>query len=349
MATLTEASIMSRKGVRYTIYSIIVFIILRSLVISGIGLYKRIFPPPPVPATVAFGKLPKLPLPNIVKKQISFTLETPTGAIPEFENLQNVYFMPKISSNLLSLDYAKENAKRLGFSEEPQQTTESLYKFAHRTVPSSMETNIITGAFSISYDLSIDPTPISVHPSLPEVAAQSIKSFLSGASLYPEDFVDGRIEHKFLKTEAGGFVPAISQSDANLIRIDLFRKPVNELPAVTNKTDESNVWFMVSGIKERGREVIAGEYHYFPVDESQVATYPIKSSSAAWEELTQGNYYAASYGSTIEGDGIKIRKVYLAYYDAGVYTEFYQPVYVFEGDKDFVAYVPAVTSDYYGE
>ena len=30
---------------------------------------------------------------------------------------------------------------------------------------------------------------------------------------------------------------------------------------------------MVSGIKERGKEVIAGEYHYFPIDETQVATY----------------------------------------------------------------------------
>lgn len=349
MATLTESSIASRKGVRYTIYAIISFVILRMLVLAGIAAYKKAFPPPPTPATVAFGKLPKLPLPNTDKKQISFVLETALGEIPNFPLLENVYFMPKVSSNLLSLDNARETAKRLGFLEDPQQTTESLYKFTHRTAPSTMETNIITGAFSISYDLSVDPTPISVHPSLPEVAAQSIKSFLSGATLYPEDFADGRILHKFLKTEGGVFVPAISQSDANLIRVDLFRKTINELPAVTAKADESNVWFMVSGLKDRGKDVIAGEYHYFPVDETQVATYPIKTGDAAWQELNNGNYYPASLGSTLEGDSIKIRKIYLAYYDAGIYTEFYQPVYVFEGDKDFVGYVPAVTSDYYGE
>jgi hypothetical protein len=51
--------------------------------------------------------------------------------------------------------------------------------------------------------------------------------------------------------------------------------------------------------------------------------------------------FLASFGT--------VRKIYLAYYDAGVYTEFYQPVFVFEGDKDFVGYVPAVTTDYYGE
>jgi len=40
--------------------------------------------------------------------------------------------------------------------------------------------------------------------------------------------------------------------------------------------------------------------------------------------------------------------VYLAYYDAGVPTDYYQPIIVFEGDQDFLAYVPAIASEYYG-
>lgn len=343
MATLTEASIASRKGVRYTIYAIISFIILRGVFLTGIAIYKKVFPPAPTPATVAFGKLSKLPFPQSTKKQLSFTVETASGEIPTFPAQSNVYFMPKVSSNLLSLDFAREKAKKLGFDSEPQQTTESLYKFTHKTAPATMEINIINGSFSISYDLNVDPTPLSVHPTQPEIAAASIKSFLGGASLYPDDLT-GPVEHKFLKTQGGGFIPALSISDANLVRIDLFRKPVNDLPAVTNKPDESNVWFMVSGIRDRGKDVIAGEYHYFPVDETQVATYPIKTSDIAWQELLSGNYYPASYGTTNEGDSIKIRNIYLAYYDAGIYTEFYQPVYVFSGDKDFVGYVPAVVN-----
>ena len=69
----------------------------------------------------------------------------------------------------------------------------------------------------------------------------------------------------------------------------------------------------------------------------------------AWQEFSSANYYPASLGTTLEGENIKIRKVYLAYYDAGIYTEFFQPVYVFEGDKNFVGYIPAVVTDYYGE
>lgn len=348
MATLTEASIMSRKGVRYTIYSIIAFIILRGVILGGIAIYKKVFPPAPIPATVAFGKLPRLPFPDKTKSKISFSLETSSGDIPTFPLQSKVYFMPKTSSNLLSLDFAKENAKKLGFDPEGQQSTESIYKFNHKTTPAIMETNIINNSFSISYDLNVDPTPLSVHPSLPEVAHASIKSYLTSASLFPEDLT-GPTKHEYLKTQGGSFITALSLSDANIIRIDLFRKSVDELPAVTDETNKGNIWFMVSGVKERGKEIIAGEYHYFPVDETQIATYPIKTGETVFQELNLGNYYPASIGTALEGDTIKIRKIYLAYYDAGVYTEFYQPVYVFEGDKDFVGYVPAVTTDYYGE
>lgn len=348
MATLTEASIISRKTVRYIIYAIISFTALRFVIISSIALYKKLNPPPPPPATVAFGKLPKLIFPDKVKPKLNFSLETPTNGLPVFPDKQNVYFMPKISSNLLSLDIAKDRSNRLGFNSEPQQITESMYKFFHKNAPSSIETNIITNSFSISYDLNIDPSPLSVHPPLPDIAMSGIKSFLSSASIYPDD-LNGPIRHKYLKIQGGGFLPALSLSDAVLIRVDLFRKNINELPPVTPNYSEGNVWFMVSGLRDRGKDIIAGEYHYFPVDESQVATYPIKSADSAWQEFNSGNYYVASQGTTVDNDNIKIRKIYLAYYDASSYAEFYQPVFVFEGDKDFVGYVPAVTTDYYGE
>ena len=106
---------------------------------------------------------------------------------------------------------------------------------------------------------------------------------------------------------------------------------------------------MVSGIREKGRDIIAGEYHYFPVDETKLATYPIKTGDEAWQEFISGSYYPASFGTTNDGDSIKIRKIYLAYYDPGVYMEFFQPVYVFEGDQNLVGYVPAVTLEHYAE
>lgn len=348
MTTLTQASISSRKSIRYSIYFIIFLIIGRIILLAGIGVYRKIFPPPPIPATVAFGKLSKIPFPEKQKYSLNFIIETTEGGIPSFSEQAKVFFMPKISSNLLSLDFAKERAGRLGFIPDPQKITESLYRFYHKSTPATLETDIITGSFSISYDLKVDSSPLSIKPTQPEISASAIRSFLSNAGLLPADLA-GPIEYQYLKTQDNNLVPALSLSDANIIRIDLFRKSYDNLPVISQTFKKSNVWFLVSGLRERGKDVIAGEYHYFPVDESQVATYPIKTGDAAWKELVSGNYYPASLGTTSEKENIKIRKIYLAYYDAGIYTEFLQPVYVFEGDKNFVGIIPAVTSDYYGE
>lgn len=348
MVTLTYASITARKSIRYGIYFIIFLIVGRILLNGMIAVYKKVFPPAPIPPTVAFGKLPKLPLPEKNKLNLSFTLETANGEIPSFPLKENVYFMPNKSANLLSLEYTKDTAKKLGFVTDPQQISDSVYKFNHKASPAILETNIITGTFSISFDLNIDSSPITTRPNSPEIATATAKSFLGGAGLLADDLT-GEVKHQFLKTQAGGFIPAISLSDANIVRIDLFRKNYNEHPTVTSSFTEANVWFMVSGVREKGRDIIAGEYHYFPVDETKLATYPIKTGNQAWQELLGNNYYLASSGTVNDGENIKIRKIYLAFYDSGIYTEFFQPVFVFEGDKNFVAYTPAVTLEYYGE
>ena len=106
---------------------------------------------------------------------------------------------------------------------------------------------------------------------------------------------------------------------------------------------------MVSGSNERNKQVIAGQFHYFPVDESQSSTYPLKAAQAAWDELNSGGAYVASVGINKDGDNVKIRRIYLGYYDAGTPNEFFQPIVVFEGDRGFIAYLPAVTVEFYGE
>lgn len=348
MATLTESSIYARRSLRYFIYFVIFIIITRFSLNVLIAVYKKVFPPAPTPPTVAFGKLPKLPFLDKQKPQLTFTLETVDGSLPTFKDQARVYFMPKISANLLSLDFAKEKAQRLGFTPDAVQISDSIFRFSHRTSNASLEMNIVTGSFSISYDLAADPSPLLVKPPLPEVGAGTVKQMLSGANLMPTDLT-GPIKNSFLKTQGGGFIEALSLSDSSLVRLDFFRKSFDEMPSITKNPIQANIWFMLSGLREKGRDVIAGEYHYFPVDEEQFATYPIKSSEVVWQELTHGNYFLTNQGSVQDGENIKIRKIYLAYFDPGVYVEFFQPIFVIEGDKDFVAYIPAVTNDYYGE
>lgn len=347
MTSLTQTAVTARKIIRYGIFFVIFLIIGKIVLDISIGIYKKLFPAPPPPPTVTWGRLPKLPFPESAKPSFSYTLETTEGALPVLPEQGKVFFMTKLASNLLSLDTAKEKANQLGFSPVGEEVSQYLYRFKHKTVPSTLEMNIITGIFSVSYNLKEDASPIEVRPPVPEVAASEVRSFLSGASILPADLT-GPTESDYLKLEGDQFVSALSLSDANLVQINLFRKSYDNLPSLTSKTGRANVWFTVSGASDKVKKVVAGEFHYFPVDESQFSTYPLITAQEAWDTLTKGNAYIASIGNNKEGDNIKIRRVYLAYYDPGISVDFFQPIVVFE-NENFVAYVPAITTDYYGE
>lgn len=349
MTQLTLIAIKARKIVRYGIYFIIFLTVGKIALDLSIGIYKKIFPPPPPPPTVKFGKLTKIPFPeNSPSVKLNYTLETPDGDFPKVPAQAKVYFMPKIAANLLSLDMAKEKAVAMGFDGEMVQVTDIDYKFKNKDFPSTLEMDIVSGVFSISYDLNADRTPLDNIPPVPEVGASDFRSFLSGANILPGDLT-GPTSHEFLKLSAGKFVPALSLSESNVVKVSLFRKNYDNLPSVTKNPNEANVWAILSGSTEKKQKIIAAEYHYFPVDESQYSTYPIKTPQEAFSELQNGASYIANLGLNKDGGSVKIRRIYLAYFDPGVESQFYQPVYVFEGDNGFVAYVPAVSQNYYGQ
>jgi hypothetical protein len=350
MATqLAQVSVVARKIIRWGIFLILFLIVGRILWGAGVSAYKKLFPAPPDPPTITFGKLTKLPFPESTRPGgITFTLENPEGTLPTLPFQMKVYFMPKVSSHLLSLEVAKQKASSLGYLADELAISETVYRFAHKNGFANLQINIVSGVFSLGYDLKGDTSPLSTRPPNPEVAAALVRSFLSTADLLAADLT-GPTTHQFLKVDNEQLVGALSLSDASLIKIYLFRKNYEDYPSLTPYQNQSNVWFIVSGSQETDKKIIGGEYHYFPVDETQFATYPIKTAQAAWDELIAGGGYIVNSGGAVEGGNVKIRKIYLGYYDAGLPVEFFQPIIVFEGDNGFKAYIPAITSDYYGE
>jgi len=350
MTRLTQVAISSRKFIRYTIFFVIFLLVGRIILVTSISIYRKIFPPPPPAPTVKWGRLTKIPFPTVDKSpKLTFTLETPTGGLPtDIPTQEKVYFMPRKDPNLLSLDLSKEKAKDMGFAGEPQKVSDTVYRFPNLDTPVRIEMNIIEGTFSIAYDLNTDRTPIDGRPPLPEVAASEFRSLLSAGNVLPDDLT-GSTQSDFLKLEGGKLVGAISLSESNVTRVNLFRKDYDKMPSVTQNPDQANVWAIVGGSTDQAKQVIAAEYHYFSIDESQTSTYPIKTPDAAYNELTAGNAFIADLGVNKDGDSLKIRKVFLAHFDPNQETQFFQPIYVFEGDNGFTAYVPAVTSDYYGD
>jgi len=348
MATLTQASIGSRRIIRYTLFGIIGFTIFRSLFWMGVGIYRHYFPAPPPPPKVEFGKLPALPfLDKPFPENITFSLETADGTFPKFDYQANVYYMPAVNTGLLSLDTARDKAVSLGFSNAGEQITDTIYRFPNAKSLASIQMSIATGVFSISYNLAADPTPLSTRPPTGDAATTKVKSLLSGADLLATDLSEGEVKTEYVKLVNDKIVGASSLSDANFTKVNLYRKKYNDLPPINPDTSSANVWFIVSGEGQKEKSVIAGEYHYFPIDETKSSTYPIKTAQDAWNELTAGKAKLISLGNKPEATSYVIRKVYLAYYDSGTTMDFYQPVVVFEGDNGFVAVTPAVTSNYY--
>ncbi len=349
MTSLTQVAINARRGIRYGIYLIIFLMVGKIVLDASLAIYVKAFPPAPPPPTVKFGKLGKIPFPeNNITAKLTYTLETPEGGLPENIPTQTkVYFMPKISANLLALDMAKQKARSLNFTLEPEQVSDIIYKFKNPDFPSTLEMNIITGTFSISYDLSVDRGPISTKPPVAEVAAAEFRSTLSAANVLPTD-LSGTTTHDFLKLSSGNLVTALSLSESDLVKINLFRKSYDNIPSVTGNPAEANVWALIGGSTNRDQQIIAAEYHYHPVDETQFSTYPIKTPTQAFAELQTGQPFIADLGVNKDGANLKIRRVYLAYFDPEEESDFYQPIYVFEGDNGFTAYVPAVSSTYYG-
>lgn len=355
MANLTQVAITARKVIRYTIYFIVFLTVGRILLSAGVSIYLKMFPPAPPSPTVKFGKLTKIPFPTgSTTPKLTYTLETATGTFPtDIPTQVKVYFMPKVNSNLLSLDTAKTKAVALGFDDpNPQQESDSLYKFKNPSFPSTMEINIITGAFSISYDLTADKTPISSRPPVAEIAASEFRGALSDANVLAED-LSGPMIPGYLKLKNGKLANALALSESDVVKVNLFRKPYDNLPSVTADPTQSNVWAIISGGQQKNQQIIAAEYHYYSVDESQYSTYPIITPQEAFNELQTGKAYVASMGQYKDSDSLKIRKVYLAYFDPGIASDFYQPVYVFDsGENDpgnsFIGYLPAVSPNYYG-
>lgn len=350
MTNLTRIAIVARKAIRYTIFAIIFLIVGKIVLDAGIVIYKKAFPAPPPTPTVKYGKLTKIPFPeNASTAKLTYVLETPEGGLPtNIPTQSKVFFMPKASPNLLSLDAAKTTAQALGFGTNPQQLSETMYQFNNPTAPTSLQMNIVTGTFSISYDLAQDKSPIENKPPIAEVAASTFRSILSSADVLPLDLT-GPASSNYLKLRGGELVNALSLSESDIVKVNLFRKSYDGLPSMTGIPDQANVWAMISGSKNRNQEIIASEYHYYPVDETQYSTYPIKTPAEAFSELQTNKAYTAAIGLNKDGDSVKIRRIYLAYFDPGSVSAFYQPIYVFEGDNGFTAYLPAVASSYYGQ
>lgn len=351
MSSLTETAYYTRRAINWSILGVIGYVLLRIFWGLFITAYLAIFPPKAPPPNHAFGSLPPLTFPAASQAspsgQVIYQLQTIEGSVPAASPSANVYFMPKKGPNLLALSAAQSFAKRLGFTTTPvpEPSNKNVYRFDDASTQlRHLWYDIVTTNFIIQYEFQRD-TGLFLNSKVPsEVEARSeARNLLQTYGLFPDDFKTGRIQVTYYKIMENTLMPVSSQSQADAVRVDFYRPHIASTPVVTGNLTSGPISIVFSGSGNSKKRVLQFTYTYWPIDYQTTATYALKTSTQAWQELQSGGGFVLRYPKT---QVITVRTVHLAYYDPIVPQTYLQPVFVFEGDDGFVAYVPAISPEF---
>ena len=339
MASLTQTAYVTRNLIKYGGAGIIALIVLQWGISTAITAYLKAHPPY-VPPTVRYGKISKIVFPTKETKSITFTKELPNDAFPKVSDQAKVYVVYRPVNSLLALDEDTKTAVALGFTSQGVETNTGIYQWTNQLTSQVLTINVLDGSFEMKYPYENDQllqNPEKM-PSNQE-AISLAKNYLQQANKLSTDLEQGEIKVSYWTIGFGGLKSVTSLSEANAIRVDMFRQSTDDgFKILPSDPKKASVSFLISGATVESKKIIQANYQYAPIDRQSYSTYPIKTPEEAWTDFQKGMYWPAQGGT----QNTTIRKIYLAYFEPATLTNFMQPIYVFEGDNDFVGYLPAV-------
>jgi hypothetical protein len=346
MANLTETSYYARRAINWLILGVFAYIILRIIWSIFVALIIIMFPPKAPPPNHAFGVLPKIIFPPQASPSAStiFRLETIEGNVPKASESAYVYFMPKQAANLLALPRTQKFADKLLFNPKEIQETKNIYRFTDPEFPlRSLRYDIISNNFTLQYAYGYDQAIFSNGNTLTtDVAINEAINFLQNNGIMPSDFSRSDFTASYLTLVGDRLVKTPSITQANATKVNTKRTSIGGSSIYYPDPDESPLSFVFSGSSIDKKRILSVTYTYWPVEYQTNATYSIKKSQIAWQELQSGKGYIARY--PLQGETITVRSVHLGYYDSLSPQTYLQPIFVFEGDDGFLGFVPAVAS-----
>ena len=342
--SLTQTAYTSRRLIKFGSIGIVSISILWSLSVLAYKAYLAAHPPYVAP-TVKYGILPRLVFPERdIPSNKNFTLELAHDAMPEFSDQAKVYVIYKPNTTFLALQEDIKIAANFGFESEPIEIETGIYKFTNDKTNKTLVVNITTGDFTITYPYASDQmllTPDNMPSKSDAISIAS--SFLSQGKKYTEDLKDGEKRVSFWKIEGNGLKSVSSQSEANSARVDFYREELDGKSILSSNFGQASVSVLISGSKVDAKKIIGVNFKDMSINKASYSTYPIKTGQEVVNSLNSGNYWIAKDATS---NNVIVRKVYLAYFEPINLTNYLQPIFVAEGDNNFVAYMPAVSSSY---
>lgn len=319
---------------------IIIIIILRVLLIFK----NTLFPPPPPTPTAAFGLLKEPEFPEGIKKDFTYEIDTISGTLPTLPTLTNVYKMEEKLPDILDAENASQRASSLKFEYEPQQISDFEYRWINNNPPNqilTIDTRFNKFVLTSSY-LNFEDKIKSRTFSDEGEAISTAESFLQSLGMYPEDIDEENKEVEYFTLEGGTLRQSTRVVTSNVATIYFYQKPLEEVPIAYPQSPKSPMKITVAKPDFDG-DVIDANFAHQNILTEESATYAIKTSEEAFEDLKNGDAFVLTH----DGDdaNIKISDVTLALYFSGNQQEFLTPVIVFEGNNNFRAYVSAITDE----
>lgn len=348
---LSNMSAWGRNAIKYGIILLVVLVVGRFLFGYLSQIWRALNPPPPSPPTMGFGKIPAPYFPAQLPgdRPQTIRLETVGQRLPNYGIKMEVYFMPSAQPNLLALDRAKERAASLGFVFEPEKVSSTNYRWRRtQPIPANLEIDTVYNIIDMKADWASSVTLLGskIIPEQRQAAAE-MRTLLRSLDLLYSDVATAEPELTYLKALAGETRPAESLSEADFTLLNLYRNTANGIPTVTSVAGEGVIRLLLSGSREQGERILELHSEYLPVSWVDSETYPLITGQEAWQLLQAGQGYVTSGRGAGGIETAVVRTVYLAYYEPPRPQNYYQPVYVFEGDGGFQALVPALNPQVY--
>jgi hypothetical protein len=346
--TLTELMYYTRKIAPFVLLTVIVVFILYYSV-QLIILILQLQPKQRIISSnvnMIFGPIPQ-PIMGVNLRStegINFKLETINGVPTVSSASANVYFLPKSPSRFGFRGNIYLMAQSLGINTEltGYELNGEMARFSdakHR-----FSVNITNYNFDYEYlnlRNEIQALQDSKIPSEQDIRSKAT-ALLSRLGRYPADLARGQMNIIYLayNPASGEMTIADDPNNANLVEIDFYRGEVDRLPVSTPRFFNSQNYIVYLFSNSGNDRVVKARVQSYERSSDQVGVYPLISGDEAWAGFSTGKGTVISAPDNITD--VVIRRMYLSYFDPDIAQDYFQPIFVFLGDNNFVGYIPAI-------
>jgi hypothetical protein len=343
--TLTELSYYTRRAAPL----VVIFFLLIFIFYYSIKLIFLLGKPQEQPTISIDPIFDKIEIPVIKdatpSSGLSFTLDTIEGKPITATAAAKVFFIPEPQPKLGYRSQILLMARQFGFDPSIGYRLEGNSAF-FSDEKRKLTINFANFNFEYEYDFSKEDNLFAnvILPSESEIKNKAI-NFLKSIDRYPEELALGKINIVYFHYNPvdKSVVLADKNHPANIVEVNFYRADIDSFPVVTSKYNASSNHLIFTFING-GIKILKAKIAFFEKYEQEFGVYPLKTGDEAYQELISGRGLIVV--NNTQKKEITIKKMSLAYFDPDEYQKYLQPVYVFVGKDDFVAYVWAVRNDY---